>query len=125
MRIFHLAEPDTWARARSTGSFTMSTRSRALEEEGFIHCSQPQQVSLVLDAVYADLEGDPNFWDKATIDSNVFAKFDESRIITTDFDKASVMIYTVPSHWTTDGRSFMPSSKLSDGDAATIRKLYA
>ncbi|MEP7301641.1 MAG: M12 family metallopeptidase [Caldimonas sp.] len=76
-------------------------------------------------AVYADLEGDPNFWDKATIDANVFAKFDASSVITTDFDQASVMIYTVPSHWTTDGRSFMPSPNLSDGDAATIRKLYA
>ena len=76
-------------------------------------------------AVYADLEGDPNFWDKETIDANVFAKFKASTVITTDFDKASVMIYTVPSHWTTDGRSFMPSAKLSDGDVATIRKLYA
>ena len=76
-------------------------------------------------AVYADLEGEPNFWDKSTIDANVFAKFDESTVITTDFDKASVMIYTIPSNWTTDGRSFMPSPKLSDGDAATIRRLYA
>jgi glutathione S-transferase len=58
VRIFHIAEPDTWARARSTGSFTMSTRGRTLEEEGFIHCSRPQQVSLVLEAVYADLEHD-------------------------------------------------------------------
>ena len=76
-------------------------------------------------AVYADLEGEPNLWDKATIDANVFAKFDASTVITTDFDKASVMIYTVPSHWTTDGRSFMPSPRLSEGDAATIRRLYA
>ena len=58
MRIFHIADPDTWARARPTGSFTMSTRGRTLEEEGFIHCSQPHQVALVLDAVYADLEHD-------------------------------------------------------------------
>ena len=35
------------------------------------------------------------------------------------------MIYTIPSHWTTDGSSFMPSPRLSDGDAATIRRLYA
>ena len=75
-------------------------------------------------AVYADLEGDPNFWDRQTIDSNVFAKFDASNVITTNFDKASVMIYTVPKNWTTDGKSFMPSPRLSDGDAATIRKLY-
>lgn len=76
-------------------------------------------------AVVADLEGYPNFWDAATIEANVFAKFKASTVITTHFDKASVMIYTVPEHWTTDGRSFMPSAKLSEGDVATIRKLYA
>ncbi len=76
-------------------------------------------------AVNADLSGDPNFWDQATIDSNVFAKFEASQVITTDFDKASVMIYTVPKHWTLDGSSFMPSWKLSAGDAATITKLYS
>jgi hypothetical protein len=76
-------------------------------------------------AVYADLGGDPNWWDKATIDSNVFARFDTGKVITTDFDSVSVMIYTVPPNWTTNGKSFMPSWKLSDGDTATIRKLYA
>lgn len=75
-------------------------------------------------AVYADLGGSPNFWDKATIDSNVFAKFDASTVITTNFDNVSVMIYTVPPNWTTNGKSFMPSWKLSAGDAATIKKLY-
>jgi hypothetical protein len=76
-------------------------------------------------AVYADLQGPPNNWDRGTIDSNVFAKFEASKVITTDFDKASVMIYTIPSSWTLDGKNFMPSWKLSDGDAATIRKLYS
>ena len=76
-------------------------------------------------AVKADLGGAPNFWDDATIAHNVFAKFDASTTVTTDFDSVSVMIYTIPAHWTTNGKSFMPSWKLSAGDAATIRKLYA
>ncbi|MBZ0116278.1 MAG: matrixin family metalloprotease [Sandaracinaceae bacterium] len=76
-------------------------------------------------AVYADLEGYPNYWDRDTIESNVFAKYAASQVITTDFDRASVMIYTIPSSWTTNHKSFMPSWKLSEGDAATIRKLYA
>jgi serralysin len=75
-------------------------------------------------AVYADLGGDPNNWDKETIDDNVFAKFDAGKVITTDFDNVSVMIYTVPPNWTTNGKSFMPSWKLSPGDEATIQKLY-
>lgn len=75
-------------------------------------------------AVYADLGGPPNEWDRETIDSNVFDKYEKSTVITTAFDDVSVMIYTIPSTWTTDGKSFMPSWKLSSGDAATIRKLY-
>jgi serralysin len=76
-------------------------------------------------AVYADLEGAPNYWTRKRIDSNVFAKFDLSKVIITDFDKASVMIYTIPTNWTLDGKSFMPSWKLSEGDAATIKRLYS
>lgn len=75
-------------------------------------------------AVYAELSGPPNFWDKATIDSNVFAKFDAATVITTDFDNVSVMIYTIPERWNLNGKSFIPSWKLSKGDAATIKKLY-
>ncbi len=77
------------------------------------------------DAVYKDLMGEPNDWDRETIDFNVFAKFDASQVITTAFDKASVMIYTIPSWWTTDGKSFMPYWQLSEGDTATIVKLYS
>lgn len=76
-------------------------------------------------AVYADLEGPPNKWPRAEIDANVFAKFDLSKVIITDFDKASVMIYTIPSNWTLDGKSFMPSWKLSAGDTETIKRLYS
>jgi hypothetical protein len=74
--------------------------------------------------VYADLSGPPNFWDRATIDSNVFAKFEASTVITTDFDNASVMIYPIPDRWTINGKSFMPSWKPSEGDIATIKVLY-
>jgi hypothetical protein len=76
-------------------------------------------------AVYADLEGAPNYWNRDMIDHNVFAKFDLSTVITTDFDKASVMIYTIPMNWTIDGKSFVPSWKLSEGDIATIKRIYS
>ncbi len=76
-------------------------------------------------AVYADLGGPPNNWSKAQIDANVFAQFDESQVIITDFDQASVMIYPILSSWTMDGQSFTPSWKLSPGDEETIQRLYA
>lgn len=75
-------------------------------------------------AVEADLSGDPNWWDQETIEFNVYEAYQNSEVITTDFDAASVMIYTIPASWTIDGRSFMPSWKLSAGDATTICQLY-
>jgi len=76
-------------------------------------------------AVYADLTGPPNNWTPEEIDQNVFAKFDESDVITTDFDNVSVMIYPIPASWTLDGRYFIPSWKLSEGDTVTIKRLYS
>ncbi len=75
-------------------------------------------------AVNADLSGPPNEWDAATIHGNVYAAFDESDVITTDFDAASVMIYPIPPSWTIDGSSFIPSPRLSEGDKAMILRLY-
>lgn len=75
-------------------------------------------------AVYTELSGPPNYWDRDTIDSNVFEKFDASTVVTTDFDNESVMIYPIPERWTINGRSFVPSWKPSKGDITTIKKLY-
>lgn len=85
--------------------------------DAVIHWNKP--------AVYADLGGPPNMWPKSTIDSNVFAAFDRASVITTGFDPESVMIYTVPSHWTLDGKSYLPLTGPSEGDKATILSVYA
>ncbi len=47
MRIFHLTTATEWARAQRTGRYTVSTRGRSLEQEGYIHCSEPHQVEPV------------------------------------------------------------------------------
>ncbi len=75
-------------------------------------------------AVIADLGGEPNNWDRDTIDRNVFARFQASQVVVTKFDPVSVMIYAVPQRWTTNGVSCTPSSRLSAGDAKTIQALY-
>lgn len=77
------------------------------------------------EVVYADLGRPPNNWTKAEVDANVFAAFPKKGVVTTPFDDVSVMIYTIPAHWTKNGRRFMPSHKLSRGDSETIRALYA
>lgn len=92
---------------------------------GLLHEHNHPQVAIPWNkiAVYDELGGDPNYWDKKKVDDNVFAKFAPSTVVT-PFDKDSVMMYTVPSTWTTDGSSYMPSPLPSPGDRATFRKLY-
>ena len=55
--VFHVAEVPHWDEALRTGEYRWSTLGRTLEEEGFIHCSTPEQLPGVLSryyAVYAD-----------------------------------------------------------------------
>ncbi len=54
--IFHMAMPDDWAAAFQTGEYTMSTRGRTLQEEGFIHASTREQIEATANRFYADVE---------------------------------------------------------------------
>ena len=55
-RVFHVALPDDWVTAQRSGEYTTSTRGRTLAEEGFIHCSFPDQVEEIANRYYADLD---------------------------------------------------------------------
>jgi uncharacterized protein (DUF952 family) len=57
-RIYHLAEPDAWAEAQSTGSYTESTRGLTLVQQGFIHCAGESQWPQVRALLYGDIDGD-------------------------------------------------------------------
>ncbi len=46
--VLHLAEVTHWDEALRTGEYRWSTLGRTLEEEGFIHCSTPEQLAGVL-----------------------------------------------------------------------------
>ena len=50
--IYHIATAAAWAQARRDGQYTMSTLSRTLAQEGFIHTSTASQVARVADAFY-------------------------------------------------------------------------
>ena len=56
--VLHLAEVAHWQEALGTGEYRWSTLGRTLEEEGFIHCSTPEQVPGVLSRYYASYAGD-------------------------------------------------------------------
>ncbi|MFB8039084.1 DUF952 domain-containing protein [Streptomyces sp. NPDC056004] len=50
--LLHLTEGPLWEAARGIGTYEMSTRGRTLHEEGFIHCSLPDQLPGVAEMLY-------------------------------------------------------------------------
>ncbi len=54
MRIFHVTTKAEWDAALDTGSYRRSTRGASLEEVGFIHLSDADQLPRVADFLYRD-----------------------------------------------------------------------
>ena len=75
-------------------------------------------------AVIADLSGPPNNWDPATIENNMFKKYDPSQGTYTSFDPESIMLYPIPAAWTQDGFSSDMNSELSDADKLLLEQVY-
>jgi hypothetical protein len=76
------------------------------------------------DQVYSDLKESDN-WEPGYIDQWVFEKFDSSKQeVITSFDSLSVMMYPIRKNWTKNLEPREISKVLSEGDKATIRKLY-
>ena len=53
-RIFHLALQEDWDAALATDDYRVSTRGALVEEVGYLHASQPEQVDTVATAFYGD-----------------------------------------------------------------------
>ncbi len=49
--------------------------------------------------INAALKGSPNFWDQATIDYNVYAKYNPDAVNASVFDPKSIMCYSMPDSW--------------------------
>ncbi|CAN5544034.1 DUF952 domain-containing protein [soil metagenome] len=54
MRIFHATTAAEWQAALDTGSYRRSTRGASLDEVGFIHLSNAEQLPRVADFVYRE-----------------------------------------------------------------------
>lgn len=54
--IFHCSLVTDWDAAQRSGSYTVSSRGRTLEQEGFVHAAYAEQIPGVLQRYYADLE---------------------------------------------------------------------
>ncbi len=73
-------------------------------------------------AVVRDLKGPPNWWNEATIEHNMFERFEQ--VISTPVDEKSIMMYPVPAAWTTNGFSSGFNSELSNQDKSFMLKNY-
>ena len=54
--IYHLTEPDRWARSLAEGVHTGSSRDIELDDEGFIHCSTAEQCPTVRRLFYVGVD---------------------------------------------------------------------
>lgn len=78
-------------------------------------------------AVYRDLSGPPNNWDRATIDSNMFERYAEDQLNGTRLDGRSVMMYGIPRTWlldTWEGWHEGPNPDLSELDISWLKTQY-
>ena len=67
--LHHLAFASHWAAAQASGEYRISTRGRTLDEEGFIHMANREQLDRVAQRYYADV-----------VDELVLLRLDVSRI---------------------------------------------
>jgi hypothetical protein len=83
---------------------------------GVIHWNREQVIN--------DLSGYPNYWSLDTIELNMFRTYATAETNFSALDPESIIMYPLPSRWTTDGFSVGLNSKLSDTDKRFIREQY-
>ncbi len=90
---------------------------------GLIHEHQNPKATINWNrkAVIDALSGAPNYWDEATIEHNMFRRYDVDQINGTAFDSKSVMLYAFPAEWTGGDLSTDPNEALSPVDIEFIR----
>lgn len=94
---------------------------------GMIHEHQnPRENPIVWNkpVVNGALSGPPNFWNQATIDHNMYAKYDVNQINGSGLDPQSVMLYSFPATWTLNGFHTTPNESLSPLDKEFARRVY-
>jgi hypothetical protein len=77
------------------------------------------------DAVYTSLSGSPNYWDRQTIDANLFQAYDQAETNYTRTDPDSIMMYPIPPSWTDGKYTVGLNSALSRTDLEFIRQIYS
>jgi len=78
------------------------------------------------EAVIKDLSGPPNNWSVETIEHNVLKKLpaDTPKLVVSEFDPQSIMLYGFPASWTNEGVSTVSNAKISLEDKLMLSKMY-
>lgn len=74
--------------------------------------------------VIADLSGPPNNWSVAQIRFNVLDKLNPADVLTSPWDRVSIMHYNIPASWTCNGVAIPGGATISQGDKDFIKIRY-
>lgn len=87
------------------------------------HMNPAQAIDWNVDQVRADLRASQG-WDDATINANMFTRYDPAQVFGTDVDPLSIMMYPIPASWTRNGFTAPFNTTLTDADKGLIRQAY-
>lgn len=93
---------------------------------GCIHEHQNPSVNIPWDkqAVYNYYMGPPNNWDKATVDNNIFRKYSETTTNFSQFDRDSIMLYSIPNKLTIGDYEVGFNTVISEMDKDFMGTMY-
>ena len=93
---------------------------------GMIHEHQHPLANIPWDKekVYTYYGGYPNYWSRAQVDSNLFAKYSTTQTQYSAYDTQSIMHYSISSSLTTNGFSVGSNTVLSSTDKQFIGSVY-
>ena len=74
--------------------------------------------------VIKDLSGPPNNWTVRMIQSNVLNKINPNDVLTTPWDKFSIMHYPIPASWTCNNTAIPGGVVISPTDILFIKSIY-
>lgn len=74
--------------------------------------------------VIRDLSGPPNNWSESMIRHNVLNKLNPANVVTTAWDKTSIMHYSIPASWVCNGVAIPGGTVISTTDAAFVKSVY-
>lgn len=74
--------------------------------------------------VIKDLQGPPNYWSVAQIRFNVLDPINSTDLVTTPWDRTSIMHYGIPGSWVCNGTAIPGGKTISATDKAFIAMVY-